>query len=559
MKTMKTKTKFNEKQYTKAEIRRHSEIMAKITPNGDELLKQGCWFDLNAARRVSYFFKSYLVHTNGRFEGKAFKLARWQRRQVVYPLFGWMRRNERGEIVRAFRTLFLYIPKKNGKSTLCAGMLIYLLCFDGEKSAKVFAAAGDKEQAGIIFEEVVNMIKASKLLKKKMLIRESYKWIKHKKTNSKFRALSSEAKTKEGLNASAYVVDEVHILPNDHLTSTLQYSGRARLQPLAFMVTTAGNDIHLPWYDIYKYAKKVLSGQVKDTTFLPVIFEIEQHEDFEDRKLWFRANPSLGTIFTLEDMEADYRKAKENPREFASFLRYLLNYIVTDLIKPLDSRIWLKAAEADSEYLLKREAYGGLDLASTRDMCSFCLVFPFKDFYAVRHWYWVPKHIKRNRERSVIEKYEQWAEERWLKFTDSEVVDYDVIFEDIMMLSELYRIKQINVDKSHNAMHIIPRLMKEGLKVTGFPQSIFAYNSPCKEFEVLYQKEKIRNDGNPITAWNIDNVIWKEDENGRVMPSREASKEKIDGFVAMMMGLAIGIQKVMSRGKVKERGIAYVE
>jgi phage terminase large subunit-like protein len=558
MKTLKT-TKFKERSYTNREIRRHTRIMAELTPQGSELFKAGCWFDLNAARRVRYFFKAYLVHTNGRFEGKPFLLARWQRKQVIYPLFGWMRKNERGETVRVFKTLFLYIPKKNGKSTLCAGIMIYLLCFDGEKSAKVFAAAGDKEQAGIIFDEVVSMIRASKLLNKKLVIRESYKWIKHKRTNSKFRALSSEAKTKEGLNASAFVVDEVHILPNDHLTSTLQYSGRARLQPLAFLVTTAGNDIHLPWYDQYKYAKKILSGQIVDLSFLPVVFEIQQHEDYEDRNLWFRANPSLGHIFTLEDMEADYKKARENPRQFASFLRYLLNYIVTDLVKPLDSRIWDKAKEEDSEHLLKRECYGGLDLASVRDMVCLCLVFPFKEHYSARFWYWVPKHIKRTRERSVIEKYEEWEKEGWLKFTDSEVVDYDVIFSDIMMISELYKIKQINVDKSHNAMHIIPRLQKENLKVTGFPQSIFAYNSPCKEFEVLYQNQKIRHDGNPIIAWNIDNVVWKIDENDRVMPSREASKEKIDGFVSLMMALAIGIQRVMARGKVKERGIAYVE
>jgi phage terminase large subunit-like protein len=293
-------------------------------------------------------------------------------------------------------------------------------------------------------------------------------------------------------------------------------------------------------------------------TILPVIFEIEQHEDYEDRKLWYRANPALGHIFKLEDMESDYKKAKESPRDFASFLRYLLNYIVTDNSRPLDSRIWEQAKEEDSSYLLKRECYGGLDLASTRDMACFCLVFPFKDFYSARFWYWVPKYIKRNREKSVIEKYDQWASEHWLKYTDGEVIDYDVVFADIMSLSEMYRIKQINVDKSHNAMHIIPRLQKENLKVTGFSQSIFSYNSPCKEFEVLYQQKKIRNDGNPIIAWNIDNVVWKEDENDRVMPSREASKEKIDGFVAMMMALAISVQKVMARSKVKERGIAYV-
>jgi phage terminase large subunit-like protein len=559
MKRKRKKAKFKVKPFkpitfSASEVKKHTETWAKITPNGDEYLAKGCYFDYNAARKVAYFFRTYLRHCMGKLQGKPFDLLRWQKRRLIYPAFGW--KNTDG--TRAIRTVFLYIPKKNGKSTLCAAILLYLLIYDGEPAANVFAAAGDKEQAGIIFEEVVKMVYSSPILKQKLLVRESYKWILHKKSRSRFRALSSEAKTKEGLNAHAHVVDEIHILPNEDLVSTLRYSGRARSQPIAFYVTTAGNDIHKPWYTEYKYAKKVLAGTVKDTRYLPIIYEIAEGENPEDTALWPKANPSLGHIFTFEDMYHDYLKAKETPSEFASFLRYLLNFVVQDAHKALDSRIWMEAKEEDSNYLLKQDCYGGLDLASTRDLCAFALVFPFTDFYSSRFWFWAPKHIRQNREREVIKLYDKWANEGFLKYTDSEVADYDVIFNDIMEINSLFNVKQIAVDKSHNAMHIIPRLQKEKLKVLGFSQSIFSYNSPCKYFEVEYVNKRIRHDGNPIMAWNIDNVVWKKDDYDRVMPSRETSTEKIDGFVALMMALSQAMQDVDGISQLKKRGIAYV-
>lgn len=544
---------FKPRTFTPEQVKQHTELWAKHTPNGDELVKQGCYFDYNACNRVRYFFKSYLCieHKN---KCIPFRLVRWQNRKIISPLFGW----KRPDGTRVFRTLFLYIPKKNGKSTLCAGILLYLLVYDGERVAKVYAAAGDKEQAGIIYDEVSNMIGNSRLLASKLEVRDSYKLVKYAKTRSKLKALSSVAKTKEGLNCHAYVVDELHILPNDALTSTLEHSGRARVQPLAFKVTTAGNDVNLPWYEEYKYAKKVLAGTLKDVTYLPVIYEIDQGEDVEDRKLWYRANPSLGSIFSMEDMERSYLKAKESPREYASWLRYMINYIVTDVSKPLSSLIWNLATETENDYLLKQACYGGLDLASTRDMVCLCLLFPRDTSYSARFWYWVPKHIGKNREATVYRKYVEWEKAGWLKFTESEVADYDVIFEDIVLLSKMYRIKNIQVDKSHNAMHILPRLDKAGIKVEAFAQSVYSYNSPCKEFEVLYTNKRILHDDNPIIAWNIDNVTYDFDPHGRCMPSRTRSVEKIDGFIAMMMSLAQAIKEVVSRPKIKDRGIVYV-
>lgn len=541
-----------------------TKLWARHTPNGEEYLKQGCYFDYEACRRVKRFFKQYL-RIEHRNKTIPFVVARWQWRKLIAPIFGW--KNPDG--TRVIRNVFLYIPKKNGKSTICAAILLYMLTYDNENNAKIFAAAGDKEQAGIIFDEVVKMTKASrnkrlangrleKGLRSRLKVLESHKKIKFIKRGGLFRALSSEAYTKEGLNSHCYVVDELHILQDDRLTSTLEYSGRARLQPLSFKVTTAGNNVNLPWYKEYRYAKKVLSGEIPNITYLPVIYEVDQNEDVEDRSLWYRANPSLGSIFSMKDMETAFIKAKENPRDYASFLRYMLNYIITDVSKPLSSLIWNLAKEDDDRYLFNQPCYGGLDLASVRDMTCFCLLFPFKEWYTAKFWYWVPKHIRTNREANVIRLYEQWEKGGWLKYTDSEVADYDVIYDDILALKKLYRIKTVQVDKSHNAMHIIPKLDKAGFKVEAFAQNPYNYNSPCKEFEVLYANHKIHHDGNPIIGWNIDNVVFDIDKYDRIFPSRDRSIEKIDGFISMMMSLAQAIKEVMGKPKISERGILYV-
>lgn len=250
----------------------------------------GFWFDQAAADRAVSFFEVCLTHTKGEWAGQPLKLSDWQADRIIRPLFGW----KRADGTRRYRTAYVQIPRKAGKSTLAAGIALYLLMADGEPGAEVYSAAADRDQAAIVFEMAKGMADASKPLRsrlqpfKRALIMPS--------TASSYKVLSSEAYTKHGLNAHGIVVDEVHALPDRELWDVLTTSTGARRQPLTVAITTAGYDRHSLCYELYDYGCKVRDGIISAPTFLPVIYEAGADDDWKEPATWRKAHPGLGRV-----------------------------------------------------------------------------------------------------------------------------------------------------------------------------------------------------------------------------------------------------------------------
>ncbi|MBO4819540.1 MAG: terminase large subunit, partial [Firmicutes bacterium] len=273
-------------------------------------MAKGSHYDKARADHAVNFIQC-LKHTKGKWAGSPFILLPWQE-QIIRDIFGIIKDDGN----RQFRTAYIEIPKKNGKSELAAAVALYLLFGDGEASPEVYGAAADRQQAGIVFDVAKAMTEMNPALMKRCKILDASKKIKTDYNNGCYQVLSAEVGTKHGLNVSGLVMDELHVQPNRKLYDVLtKGSGDAREQPLYFLITTAGNDINSICYEVHQKAKDILDGKKIDPQFYPVIFGAEMDDDWTDPKVWKKANPSIGETIKLEAVKAACKEAQDNPAE----------------------------------------------------------------------------------------------------------------------------------------------------------------------------------------------------------------------------------------------------
>lgn len=329
-------------------------------------------YDENKAKRVINFISS-LKHTKGKWHGKSFDLLPWQQ-DIIKNVFGTVKRNG----YRQYNTAYVEIPKKNGKSELAAGVALYLTCGDMEWGAEVYGCASDRQQASIVFDVAVDMVDQCPALKKRIKPIMSVKRLVYKPTNSFYQVLSSEAFTKHGLNIHGVIFDELHAQPNRDLFDVMtKGSGDARMQPLFFLITTAGTDRNSICFEQHQKAVDILEGRKIDTTFYPAIYGLPDDEDWTSEENWYRANPSLGYTIDIEKVRNAYMSAKDNPAEENLFRQLRLNQWVKQSTRWMPMDKWDECNEIVNLSLLKgRECYGGLDLSTTLDLTAFVLVFP---------------------------------------------------------------------------------------------------------------------------------------------------------------------------------------
>src|SRR5262245_50241071 len=401
----------------------------------------GYWFDTAAAERVRTFFRKFLRHSKGQWAGQPFELLDWQWRDVVAPLFGW----KRVDGTRRFRRGYIEVPKKNGKSTLFAGLSLYLLTCDGEPGAEIYSAAVDRDQASIVFNEAANMVDSSSHLASRLTLVRSTKRIVDHRSRSFYRALSADVPAKEGLNAHAVLIDELHAQKTRDLWDTLRYAGASRRQPLHLSITTAGYDRHSICWEQHEYARQVLAGVIEDLSFFAFIAAADPEDDWTDPAVWRKANPSFGVTISEEQFAEDCREAQESPAKENSFRRYRLNQWTEQEVRWLNMEKW-DANGASPGKLDGYTCFVGLDLSSTTDISALELVFAADDGYAVLPFFWVPADGARQRERRDHVPYTQWIRDGYMRATPGEVVDYDVIRRDINELGRRYHIREIAID-----------------------------------------------------------------------------------------------------------------
>lgn len=481
-------------------------------------------------------FIEQLCHTKGTWAGKKFKLLDWQE-QIIRDLFGTLKPNG----YRQFNTAYIEIPKKNGKSELAAAVALLLCCGDGEQRAEIYGCAADRGQATIVFEVAADMVRMCPALNKRCKILTSQKRILFTPTNSFYQVLSAEAYSKHGFNIHGVVFDELHTQPNRKLFDAMtKGSGDARMQPLYFLITTAGTDTNSICYETHQKAKDILEGRKIDPTFYPVIYGAGEDEDWTDPKVWLKSNPSLGETIGMDKVEAACESAKQNPGEENSFRQLRLNQWVKQAVRWMPMDKWDACAFPVNEEMLEgRVCYGGLDLSSTIDLTSFCLVFPPEDEdepYYVLSYFWVPEDTLDLRVKRDHVPYDLWHRQGYLETTEGNVVHYGYIEKFIERLGERFNIRDIAFDR-WGATQMSQDLENMGFTVVPMGQGFASMSPPTKELMKLTLERKIAHGGHPVLRWNMDNIFIRTDPAGNIKADKAKSTEKIDGAIAMIMAL----------------------
>lgn len=431
------------------------------------------------------------------------------------------------------------LPTHN--SELAAAIALLLCCGDGEERAEVYGCAADRQQASIVFEVAADMVKMCPALSKRIKLLSSQKRIIYTPTNSFYQVLSAEAYSKHGFNIHGVVFDELHTQPNRKLFDVMtKGSGDARMQPLYFLITTAGNDTHSICYETHQKAKDILEGRKIDPTFYPVIYGADEKDDWTDPKVWKKVNPSLGITVGIDKVEAACESAKQNPGEENSFRQLRLNQWVKQEVRWMPMDKWNACSfNVDPERLKGRICYGGLDLSSTTDITALVLIFPPRDEddkYYILPYFWLPEDNLTLRVNRDHVPYDLWQKQGFLKTTEGNVVHYGYIEKFIEELGKKYNIREIAFDR-WGAVQMVQNLEGMGFTVVPFGQGFKDMSPPSKELMKLTLEQKIAHGGHPVLSWMMDNIFIRTDPAGNIKPDKEKSTEKIDGAVATIMAL----------------------
>jgi phage terminase large subunit-like protein len=532
---------------------------------GDSGWRDGIfWFDGAAAGKAVRFIETCLVHVKGEWAGRPLLLAPWQK-DIVGALFGW----KRPDGTRRFRKVFLYVPRKNGKTVLLAAILLTLFYVDGEPGAEVYNVAGDRAQAKICFNMAKRMVESSPLLRQRTEIWKSSMDV--PATGSTFQALSSDAPGKHGTNPHAVGFDELHVQKDDQLYEAVTTGDVARRQPVILFATTADVLRKSVCNSEYDYAVNVRDGVVDDPYYLPVIYECPKDSDghYLDWKLestWRAANPNYGVSVKPERLRAAIQRAIEDPSKENQVKRLNLNIRTEQVTRWLGSERWNACASAlglaeFAASLRTKKCLGGLDLGDKFDLNTLCLVFPPVDsapegaepgkYRAIwRHWIPVETLLDR-KARPYARYYETWSRgcicrtaasaaariadcPAILHLTPGNVTDYEFIRGDINALASVYDIEEIAVDP-HQALHLMTLLAQDGLTVFEHFQSCAKMHPGITELERLLLGGLFEHGGDPVAAWAFRNVIVYENAYGEKRFDKRKAAEKMDPLVALVM------------------------
>jgi phage terminase large subunit-like protein len=482
-----------------------------------------------------FTFINRLTHTKGKFAGQRFNLRPWQVR-LIKQLF-----KKRPDGRRQYRTCLLMVPRKNGKTTIAAAIALYGLLADGEAGAEVYSAAADRDQASLVFGIAAQMIRNDQALDEACYIVESQKRIVHASTGSVYRAVSADAYSKHGFNASMVIYDELHAAPDRRLYDVLSTSMGAREQPLLLVISTAGYDRHSILWELYQHAKKVQEKPAIDPSFLPILYEAPEGADWTKRRVWQKANPALGDFRSLEEMQTLAARAKEIPAQENNFRRLYLNQWTEQAARWIQMPAWdaCQTPPVSRQALQKRRCYVGMDLSTTTDLTALVAVFPDELGFDVLAQFFVPKERILERSRRDHVPYDEWARQGVLTSTPGAVVDYDVLRQVLRQWAAEFSLQMVAFDP-WNATDLVTRLQQQdGLPCVSMRQGFASLSAPTKSLEQAILSRRLRHDGHPVLRWNVSNVAVETDSAGNLRPNKNISTERIDGVVALIMAVDI--------------------
>ena len=511
--------------------------------------------DENSGKLVCSFMELLTVPETG----QPFRLMDWQR-EALMAFYS----NVTAAGLRAYRYLYLEIPKKNGKSGLAAGLALYHTFMDGEKRGEVYAVAADRDNAGIVFNASLAMLEACPALKKRAHVIESQRVIRDTVSGTVYKVLSSEAYSKHGYKPSCVIFDELHAQPNRELWDIMTFgAGAARRQPCWIVLTTAGDDPNrksIGW-EIHEKAVAILKAREGDPehednpAWLPIIYSYEG-EDIYNEDNWRKANPSLGLTIDIETVRQEALDARQSPGVERLFRWLRLNqWLSVKEVGWLPLTLWdATEAEQTRENLKGLRCYLGLDCSTTNDLTALTAVFPPQrglETWTAIFEAWIPEANVIEREHRDKVAYRQWQRSGYIHITDGDAVDYTAVEARIGELMKTYAVQAMGVDPWNSRM-LTQRLMQEGLDVAEIPQTMAGMSPAMKDIERLMRKGEMTHEATPAGRWCFGNVRITMDGNENIKPMKDKSVDRIDMTVSWIIAVAMARQREDMSGNVYE-------
>lgn len=473
------------------------------------------------------------------FYGQPFLLLDWQH-DVIWDVYGTV--NDAG--YRQYRYAYLEVPKKNGKTTLIAGLGLYHLTCDGPMG-QIYCCAADRAQASLVYKAAVAMIDQDEELQQILKITDSRKEILNIETGTILKVLSAEAYSKHGINPTVVIFDELHAQPNRELWDVMTFgAGAARKEPLWWVITTAGDDPDrnsIGW-EIHEQAIKIRDGELVDPHWYVKIFGAPEEADIFDEEVWFEANPSLGHTISIESVRQEALAARNSETSERLFRWLRLNqWISTKRIGWQPLSLWDKTeGKWDLSELVGKRCYPGLDLSSTTDITAAVYLFPPQE--GIPDWRftqeaWIPEDNMRERVKNDGVPYDRWVNNKYLYATPGDVVDYDFVEARILAANIQYDIQTLGTDPWNSRM-LTQRLMRQGVNVIEIAQNMANMSPAMKMIEQLMKRGMMTHEKNPLARWCWGNVVVAVDGNENIKPMKNKSRERIDVTVALINAMA---------------------
>lgn len=489
-------------------------------------------FDEERANRPIEFIERFCKHSKGEWAGQPVRLELFQK-AFISALFGFV---DSKTGFRKYREAFFMVARKNGKSTMLAGIALYMLLADGEAGAEVYSVATKKDQAKIIFDEVCHMVSQSPYLRKHIKKRKSDLYF--SASMSKLQPLGKNSDTLDGLNSSCVILDEAHAVKDRNLYEVMKQSQSARTQPLFVTITTAGTVRECIFDDMYSYACKVADGVITDPTFLPIVYELDSKAEWKDPGAWFKPNPGLGRIKKLEDLVAKVERAKQSPKDLSGILCKDFN------VRETLYNAWLDFDTINNESTFSLEdfrgcyAIGGADLSLTTDLtCATVLMLnPDTRERFVWQMYWLPEDNFNQRVAEEKIPYDKWREAGLVRLCRGNTIDYSDVAAWFLELVNEHGITPLWIYyDSWSARYWVEEMEGYGFKMERCIQGAKTLSLPMQNLGADLQAKKVNYNNNPILKWCLTNTAVQEDRNGNIVPKKASSpKQRIDGTASLL-------------------------
>ena len=513
----------------------------------DQALDKGWVFSRQHAERAINFIER-LRHVKGKWAGEYLKLEPWQC-FILWNAFGWLMA---GTMTRRYTELYIELARKNGKSTLAAGIALYLEFADKEMGAEVYSVATTRDQARICFRYAQDMVRFSDLKSYAIVTRDA---IAYEPLGCTYKPLSSDARNLDGCHSHGVIVDEYHAHRTDEVYDVMQTSMGARQQPLMVIITTAGLDTSVPCFVYRKTMTQVLDGALEADRNFAIIYTLDNIEEVDDPSTWVKANPCYGISLSEEWLVDQYDKMKREPSKIANIMTKSFNVWMDAPTVWIPDAAWSGIESVvPMEQLAGQKCVGALDLAAVNDYCALSLKFNVNGRHQFLWRFYIPEDKYRNRAEMQRENanIDEWVRQGYIVVTPGNVTDYDYIIRDIAELGEQYEITAMAYDP-WNSSSIVPKLVELGVNMQPFTQTISNYAMPTKEFERIVGLGIVDHYDNPVARWMLSNVVIREDVNGNRRPDKKKSSEKIDGIVAAIMALGQSMSDKVTEQHIYER------